>query len=149
MRCPFCHIDRDKVVDSRSAQDGAAIRRRRECLDCGQRFTTYERVDRVLRVVKKQGTREPFRRDKILRGLKRACEKRAIPVERLEGLCEDVERDLIGSQLREIASRHVGERVLEHLKLIDQVAYVRFASVYREFQDIHEFVEAMRPLLEP
>ena len=149
MRCPFCKADNDKVVDSRAAEAGAVIRRRRECLECKRRYTTYERVEEIpLRVIKKDGTREPFDRQKIYRGIVKACEKRPVPTERLERVVEDIERDLADVADREVTSRQIGEMVMHKLRDLDHVAYVRFASVYRAFKDINQFLEELRPFLE-
>jgi transcriptional repressor NrdR len=149
MRCPFCKGDNDKVVDSRAAEAGAVIRRRRECLECKRRYTTYERVEEIpLRVIKKDGTREPFDRQKIYRGIVKACEKRPVATERLERVVEDIERDLADVADREVTSRQIGEMVMQKLRDLDHVAYVRFASVYRAFKDISQFLEELRPFLE-
>ncbi len=149
MRCPFCKADNDKVVDSRASEGGGAIRRRRECLECGRRYTTYERVEEIpLRVIKKDGTREAFDRRKILEGMSKACEKRPVATERLEELVSDIERQLADVAEREVTSRQIGELVMAKLRELDQVAYVRFASVYRAFKDINQFLEELRPLLE-
>lgn len=149
MRCPKCKKDNDRVVDSRSAGDGTVIRRRRECLECDQRFTTYERLDEEpLRVVKKDGTRVAFDRDKILRGLHRACEKRPIAEEVLERLVAEVEEVIQQKFEREVESRFIGEEVMRRLARIDQVAYVRFASVYRQFKDAGDFAREIERLSE-
>jgi transcriptional repressor NrdR len=149
MRCPFCKTDNDKVVDSRASDGGAVIRRRRECLECGRRYTTYERVEEIpLRVVKKDGSREPFERGKILSGLLKACEKRPVATDALEGIVQEIERKLADIAEREVSSRQIGEMVMQHLRTLDQVAYVRFASVYRAFKDINQFLEELRPMLE-
>ncbi len=149
MRCPFCKADNDKVVDSRASEGGGAIRRRRECLECGRRYTTYERVEEIpLRVIKKDGTREAFDRRKILEGMSKACEKRPVATEKLEELASDIERQLADVAEREVTSRQIGELVMAKLRELDQVAYVRFASVYRAFKDINQFLEELRPLLE-
>jgi transcriptional repressor NrdR len=149
MRCPACGHEESKVVDSRTARDGAAIRRRRECLQCGRRFTTYERAeDELPLVVKKDGRREPFDRHKVIAGMRRACEKRPVPLAVLERTGDQLERMLVESGEREIESRRVGEWVMDRLREIDGVAYVRFASVYREFKDVGEFFEALRAMLE-
>jgi transcriptional repressor NrdR len=141
MRCPFCRVDNDRVIDSRAGDDGTSIRRRRECLDCKKRFTTYERVERqMLSVVKKGGDREPFEREKIKRGLAKACWKRPITEEQIEVAVSALESELYGTYETEIPSRVLGERVMELLRGLDQVAFVRFASVYREFKDIRDFV---------
>lgn len=148
MRCPFCHTDNDKVVDSRSAGDGHAIRRRRQCLDCNRRFTTYERIEQMpLRVVKKNKTREGFDRRKILSGMIKACEKRPVPMEKLEEEALKIESEIYGKYDREVPSTAIGEMVMQRLRGLDDVAYVRFASVYRAFKDVNEFVEEVKPML--
>ena len=140
MRCPFCKENKDKVIDSRESADGFVIRRRRECSECGRRFTTYERIEETpLRVIKKDGSRVPFDRRKILNGLVKACEKRPISISALEDVTDKIERAINERFEREVPSREVGEMVMEELRALDQVAYVRFASVYREFKDIEEF----------
>ena len=147
MRCPFCNADNDKVVDSRSASEGTVIRRRRECLNCSKRYTTYEQVEQTpLRVVKKDGTRSTFDFNKILTGLLKACEKRPVPTERLTDLVRKIEREINETFDREVQSQWIGERVMAELKEIDQVAYVRFASVYREFKELSDFEEELRLL---
>jgi len=147
MKCPFCGTIEDKVIDSRTSKEGDAIRRRRECLKCGKRFTSYERVeDFVPMVIKKDGRREPFDRGKILNGLKKACEKRPISIEMLEGIVDAIEKKLMGMGVKEIPSAWVGEQVMDSLREIDKVAYVRFASVYRQFKDINELLEEVRTL---
>ena len=149
MRCPFCKGDNDKVVDSRAAEAGAVIRRRRECLECGRRYTTYERVEEIpLRVIKKDGTRVAFERGKIHAGLAKACEKRPVSAEMLDRTVQEIERDLADIADREVTSRRIGELVMAKLRDLDQVAYVRFASVYRAFKDINQFLEELRPMLE-
>ena len=148
MRCPYCGFSESKVIDSRPPDESNSIRRRRECLSCGKRFTTYETVESVpLVVVKKDGSRQSFDRSKILGGLIKACEKRPVPLETLEKAVTDIEQKLLGSMEREIPSERVGELVMEQLKTIDQVAYVRFASVYRQFQDIDSFMAELNKLL--
>ena len=148
MRCPFCRIDNDRVIDSRSGEDGASIRRRRECLGCRRRFTTYERVERqLLPVVKKGGVRDPFDRDKIKRGLAKACWKRPMTEDDIEVVVSSLEGELYGSYESDVPSRVIGERLMELLKDIDHVAYVRFASVYREFKDVRDFVDELEPIL--
>jgi transcriptional repressor NrdR len=140
MKCPFCTHLESKVTDSRVATAGDVIRRRRECESCARRFTTYERVEEVLPlVVKKDGRREMFDRQKLLAGLRRACEKRAIALSLLEGIVDAIERELIDSGDKEISANSVGERVMRHLRTLDDIAYVRFASVYRSFRDLEEF----------
>lgn len=148
MKCPFCgHLD-DKVIDSRLSQDGNATRRRRECLSCSKRFTTYERVEETLPlVVKKDGTREAFNRSKILDGLKKACEKRPVSIEDMEKSIDRLEARFMESGEREVQSSVVGGAVMEELRGLDEVAYVRFASVYREFRDVNEFMKELRELL--
>ena len=148
MRCPYCGFSESKVIDSRPTDESNSIRRRRECLSCGKRFTTYETVESVpLVVVKKDGSRQSFDRSKILGGLIKACEKRPVPLETLDKAVTDIEQKLLGSMEREIPSERVGELVMEQLKTIDQVAYVRFASVYRQFQDIDSFMAELNKLL--
>ncbi|MBA2565931.1 MAG: transcriptional repressor NrdR [Gemmatimonadetes bacterium] len=149
MRCPFCGSVEDRVVDSRSSRDGRAVRRRRECLACSRRFTTYESIESLPRqVVKRDGLREPFDRQKILRGLLTACTKRPIKVQDLESLVDRIEERLDGLEGPEVESRVIGEMVMEELQRLDPVAYVRFASVYRKFQDATEFVEELEQLSE-
>lgn len=149
MRCPSCKADNDKVVDSRSSRDGAVIRRRRECVACGRRYTTYEAIEEVaLRVIKKDGSRVPFDRGKILSGLLKACEKRPVSLDVLEDATSSIERELFEHYEREVPSKVVGELVMQRLRDIDQVAYVRFASVYREFKDVSQFLDELRPMLE-
>ncbi len=139
MKCPFCGHLESKVTDSRVGTAGDVIRRRRECETCARRFTTYERVEEVLPlVVKKDGRREPFDRQKVLGGLHRACDKRAVPVARLEQIVDSIERELMDSGEKEVTANLVGEKVMAHLRELDPVAYVRFASVYRQFRDIDE-----------
>ena len=148
MRCPFCKRDNDRVIDSRSSNDGFAIRRRRECTACQRRYTTYERIEESpLRVVKKDKRREPFERRKILFGLIKACEKRPIPIASLEAITERIENKVLGEFDTEVPVSYVGELVMEELKDLDKVAYVRFASVYREFEDITDFVDELKPML--
>jgi len=149
MNCPFCKADTDKVVDSRSADGGFAIRRRRECLTCGKRYTTYERVgDVLLRVVKKDGARVPFDRAKVLAGISKACEKRPVPTAVLAGIIEEVEQEACKMPDNEITSTAIGELIMARLREIDHVAYVRFASVYRDFKDLNQFLDELRPLLQ-
>ena len=148
MRCPYCGHVEDKVVDSREAQDGLATRRRRECLGCGRRFTTYERIEEVLPpVVNKDGRREPFDRRKIVEGVHIACQKRPVSAEQIEALVSSVERSVMESGDREIRTTAVGEAVMERLKALDEVAYVRFASVYRAFRDVDEFMNELEGLV--
>ena len=149
MRCPFCREDNDKVVDSRSSGEGTIIRRRRECLFCGRRFTTYERIGiTIIRVVKKDGRREEFDRSKILNGLIRACEKRPVSTEKNEKVVSEIENDICTHYDREVTSQHIGQLVMRKLRELDSVAYVRFASVYREFKDVSDFVEEVKPMLD-
>ena len=148
MKCPFCGFTDSKVIDSRSTDDGDRIRRRRECIQCEKRFTTYEIVEHVpIMVVKKDGSREAFDREKLLNGLLRACEKRQVPVRVLEEAVDDIENQLKNSLDREVKSTLIGEYAMEKLMKIDDVAYVRFASVYRQFKDINSFHEAINKLL--
>lgn len=145
MKCPFCGEPESKVIDSRESKDGGMIRRRRECETCRKRFTTYERLEEMLPVVvKKDGRREPYDRNKVLTGLKKACEKRPISMETLENAANGIEAALVESGEQEIRSNLVGEKVMETLKKLDDVAYVRFASVYRSFKDIGEFVDLIQ-----
>ena len=147
MKCPFCHEIEDKVVDSRMAREGEVIRRRRECLACKRRYTTYERVEESLPVVvKKDGRRESFDRVKILAGLKKACEKRPISVATIEAVADRIEKRVQEMGETEIQSRTVGEEVMRELHQLDQIAYVRFASVYREFKDIDQFMDELKAL---
>ena len=147
MRCPFCdHID-EKVIDSRQSKDGDVIRRRRECLKCEGRFTSYERIEDIIpHVVKKDSRREPFDRQKILQGLERACEKRPISLESREDLVKKIEKTLQSINEKEIPSSFIGEQIMNGLKEIDEIAYVRFASVYRQFKDINEFIQEIKDI---
>jgi len=148
LKCPFCSNIENKVIDSRISKDGSAIRRRRECLACGKRFTTYEFVEEVLpMVVKKDGRRESFDRGKILSGLKKACEKRPISMDVIEGVLERIEHACQELQLKEISTSIIGEKIMEELHNLDGVAYVRFASVYREFKDPNEFLDKLKDFL--
>jgi len=148
MKCPFCANAENKVIDSRISKDGKAIRRRRECLGCARRFTTYEYVEDILpMVVKKDGRREQFDRQKILNGVKKACEKRPISMEAIDKIVENVEQACQEIQAEEIASTVVGEKVMNELRGLDGVAYVRFASVYRQFRDVGEFISELKDLL--
>ena len=147
MRCPFCKVDDDKVIDSRASNDGFAIRRRRECLQCSRRFTTYERIEESpLRVIKKDERREPFERRKILLGLIKACEKRPIPIATLEEITERIENKVLERYDSEVPVEYLGELVMEELKQVDQVAYVRFASVYRDFKDVTDFMTELESM---
>ena len=148
MKCPFCGHQEDKVVDSRASSDGVAIRRRRECLGCAKRFTTYEHVEeQPLMIIKKDGRREPFDRHKLLAGLVKACEKRPVSMDDLERLVDELERELSQQFEREVSSREIGERVMKKLHALDPVAYVRFAWVYREFKDVEQFMRELKELL--
>ena len=148
MKCPFCGYSESKVIDSRPADEGASIRRRRECLSCAKRFTTYETVESLpMVVVKKDGSRQSFDRSKVLGGMIRACEKRPVPRAELEKSAAEIEQDLQNSMEREISTEAIGERVMERLRSVDQVAYVRFASVYRQFKDIDTFMAELNKLL--
>ena len=148
MKCPFCGHQEDKVVDSRASSDGRAIRRRRECLGCQKRFTTYEKIEeQSLMVIKKDGRREPFDRHKLLAGLVKACEKRPVSMDDLEALVDELERELSQQFEREVPSNEIGERVMRRLHALDPVAYVRFASVYREFKDVEQFLRELKDLL--
>ena len=147
MKCPYCSYTESKVCDSRPADDGEKIRRRRECLKCGRRFTTYEVVENApIVVIKRNGTREPFNREKLINGVFRACEKRAISIDKIEKLVDNVEYTLQSSLEKEFQSVYIGELVLSLLKNLDQVAYIRFASVYRKFEDVNSFLEELKKL---
>jgi transcriptional repressor NrdR len=149
MKCPFCGFENDKVVDSRESKEGESIRRRRECMKCEKRFTTYERIDEIpYMVVKKDGRREKFERQKVLSGLLRACEKRPISMGRMEQIVNEVEQYVIDSPERERTASELGEMIMNSLKQIDKVAYIRFASVYRDFKDVGEFHTELEQLLE-
>ena len=144
MRCPFCGTDEDKVIDSRQSKDGREIRRRRECIKCTRRFTTYERVEEALpMVIKADGRREPFDRNKIVAGLRRAAAKRPVSMEAIAEVAEEVEREVADLGRSEVAASEIGERVLPRLRMLDEVSYVRFASIYRDFRDIDEFAKEL------
>ena len=148
MKCPFCGHPERKVIDSRPADENASIRRRRECLACGKRFTTYETVECLpIVVIKKDGSRQSFDRQKVLRGMIRACEKRPVSLAELEHIADEIEQELQNSMEREIRTADIGEKVMERLRSVDQVAYVRFASVYRQFKDIDTFMAELNKLL--
>ncbi|NLL46061.1 MAG: transcriptional repressor NrdR [Clostridiales bacterium] len=148
MKCAYCGYGESKVIDSRPAEEGTTIRRRRECLSCQKRFTTYEITERLpLIVVKKDGSRQTFDRVKLLNGMIRACEKRQVPMSDLEKIANSIEQELQNSLEREVTTREIGELVMERLKNVDEVAYVRFASVYRQFRDINTFMEELNKLL--
>ena len=149
MKCPYCRVDNDKVIDSRAGEDGFAIRRRRMCVACDKRYTTYERVAELdIRVVKKDGSRETFRPEKIRKGMERACWKRPIPTDRVEQTIMEIIQDVYQHLDSEIDSQAIGEMVMSRLMKLDDVAYIRFASVYRQFKDIHDFVDEVRPILD-
>lgn len=148
MRCPFCREDNDRVIDSRSSEDRFAIRRRRECLECKRRFTTYERLDEMnVKVIKKDSVREGFEREKIRRGMAKACWKRPVSDEQIDTVVASIEGDVYANFETEVSSEYLGERAMEHLSRVDQVAYVRFASVYREFKDVEDFVAELKLML--
>ncbi len=148
MKCPYCGMQDSKVLDSRPADDRDSIRRRRECLSCGKRFTTYEMVERLpMIVIKKDGKRQEFDREKVLRGMIRACEKRPVQMEELEKIADEIEQELANTLDREIQTERVGELVMEKLRKVDEVSYVRFASVYRQFKDINTFMAELNKLL--
>ena len=148
MKCPYCGYKESKVVDSRPADEGASIRRRRECLSCEKRFTTYETVEYLpMVVIKKDGSRQSFDRSKVLRGIQRSCEKRPVPVADMERMASEIEQELQNSMEREIRTEVIGEKVMDRLRKVDQVAYVRFASVYRQFKDIDTFMAELNKLL--
>ena len=149
MRCPFCQADNDRVLDSRTTSDGYSIRRRRECLECKRRYTTYERLEELtIKVIKKDDVREPFNREKIRQGILKACWKRPISDEIVDTMIAEIESDIYADFESEIESRVVGGMVMRQLSKVDQVAYVRFASVYREFKDVQDFVEELQPILQ-
>lgn len=148
MKCPFCDYDESKVVDSRPVEEGTMIRRRRECIQCAKRFTTYERIENIpLIVVKKGGQRVPFDKNKILNGMIKACEKRPVPIDNIQRVVDLMEKELYQVEDKEVESSYIGERVMDALKDIDQVAYVRFASVYREFKDVESFMDELNRLM--
>ncbi len=148
MKCPFCGYNESKVIDSRPAEEGASIRRRRECLSCAKRFTTYETVESLpIVVIKKDGSRQSFDRAKVLRGMIRACEKRPVALADLERIADEIEQELQNSMEREVRTEVIGEKVMERLRDTDEVAYVRFASVYRQFKDIGTFMQELNKLL--
>ena len=148
MKCPFCSYEESKVVDSRSTEDHSAIRRRRECLKCGKRYTTYEKIEDIpILVIKKDSTRENFNKEKIVNGLIIACQKRPVSRKQIEDIADDIEKNISNRMLPEIASNQIGEMVMERLKDIDEVSYVRFASVYRQFKDINTFLEEIKNLM--
>ena len=149
MKCPFCEFEESKVIDSRPTDEGEAIRRRRECLSCGKRFTTYEKIETIpLMVVKKDGSRQMFDREKLLNGIIRACEKRPVATADMERIVSEIESATQNLLEREISSQKIGEMVMERLPEIDEVAYVRFASIYREFKDVNTFMSEIKKILE-
>ena len=149
MKCPFCQIDNDRVIDSRVSEDGSVTRRRRRCLACKRRYTTYERIESTtVKIVKKDGAREPFDRIKIKQGLEKACWKRPVGESQIEEIITSVENEIEANFYLEIESHRVGELVMQYLRDLDQVAYVRFASVYRQFEDVQDFVDELRPMLD-
>lgn len=148
MKCPYCSYHDSRVVDSRPTEDGESIRRRRECSSCGKRFTTYEKIEEIpVRVIKKDGNRQAYDRNKVLRGIVRSCEKRPVTSEQIEEIIEDIEKVIYNSSNREITSQEIGELVMARLKKIDEVSYVRFASVYRQFKDLNSFMEELKKIL--
>lgn len=148
MKCPFCNYEESKVIDSRPTDEGQRIRRRRECLECGKRFTTYEIIESLpIIVIKKDKSRESFNRDKLMTGLLRACEKRPVSIDQLDNMIDEIETIIQNSLDREVSSEKIGELVMDKLKSIDEVAYVRFASVYRQFKDINTFMTELNKLL--
>ncbi|NLO89288.1 MAG: transcriptional repressor NrdR [Clostridia bacterium] len=148
MRCPYCGSTSSKVLESRATEEGRCIRRRRECSSCSERFTTYERIEKIpIYVIKKDGRREPFDPEKILKGLLKACEKRPVSVERLRGIVDEIEAEIVNRMETEVPTTVIGEMVMDKLKKVDDVAYVRFASVYREFKDLKMFLQELENLL--
>ena len=148
MKCPFCGVINNKVIDSRLSKDGNAIRRRRECIECRRRFTTYENIEEIpIMIIKKDGRREVFNREKVRHGIQKACEKRNISINVIDNFVDELERDLREIGEKEIASNHLGEKIMAILHELDDVAYVRFASVYRDFKDVNDFVSELKTLL--
>lgn len=148
MKCPYCLYEESKVVDSRSSDDSNSIRRRRECLKCGKRYTTYEKVEDIpILVIKKDSTREEFKKEKIINGLIKACQKRAVSRKQIEEIADDIEKNISNRMIAEIKSNDIGEMIMERLKPIDEVSYVRFASVYRQFKDINTFMDEINKLI--
>ena len=148
MKCPSCHYNETKVVDSRLNGEGTSIRRRRECLKCEKRFTTYEYVEHVpLMVVKRDGRRQPFDREKIISGLVKACGKRPVSIDKIEAITDEIGRAIQKKYDREVNTRNIGEMIMEHLTVLDEVAYVRFASVYRQFRDVNQFMNELKVIL--
>lgn len=148
MKCQYCGGLESKVIDSRMTEEGNSIRRRRECEACHKRFTTYERIEQIsIMVIKKDKTREYFDREKILKGILRSCEKRKITLEQMEGIVDNIEKEIQNSMKREVSSLEIGEMVMKHLKNLDEISYVRFASVYREFKDLDSFMEELKQMM--
>ncbi len=148
MKCPYCSFDEDKVIDSRPTDEGATIRRRRECLSCHKRYTTYEKVENMpIMVIKKDGSRQAYDREKVRKGILRACEKRSVSIDQIEKILDIIEGQINNSLEREVTSEFIGELVMEKLRELDEVAYVRFASVYRQFKDINTFMNELNKLL--
>lgn len=148
MRCPFCNYEETKVVDSRPADQGNMIRRRRECFECAKRFTTFEKIESIpLMVIKKDKSLEPFDREKLINGLLKACEKRPVSIEQIEAVADDIEAQIRNTLKREIESQEIGEMIMDRLKDLDEIAYVRFASVYRQFKDVNTFINELKKLL--
>ena len=148
MRCPFCSFDESKVVDSRSTDDNTTIRRRRECLKCNKRYTTYEKVEDIpILVIKRDLTRENFNKEKIINGLIRACQKRPVSRKQIEDLADDIEKTISNKMITEVNSKIIGEMLMDRLKNVDEISYVRFASVYREFKDVNTFLEEIKSLV--
>lgn len=149
MKCPFCEYLESKVIDSRPTDEGQAIRRRRECMRCSRRFTTYEKIEEIpIIIVKKDGNRQAYDRNKLLNGILKSCEKRPVPMSVIEQIVDDIERNLSNSLEKEITSVSIGELVMNKLKNVDEVAYVRFASVYRQFKDVNSFMEELKKILD-
>lgn len=147
MKCPYCGYPEGKVIDSRPTEEGNAIRRRRECLSCMRRFTTYEKLETIsMAVVKQDNSRQPYDREKIIRGIMRACEKRPVGLDKMEKIADDIEGELYQTMVKEVSSTEIGEKVMKHLKEVDEVAYVRFASVHKHFSDIETFMEELKKL---
>lgn len=148
MKCPFCDFYETRVIDSRPTDEGQAIRRRRECVKCNKRFTTYENIEEIpLIVVKKDGNRQTFNRNKLLNGIVKACEKRPVSIKTIEEIVDNIEKTLYNSMEKEVTSQYIGEMVMDNLKNVDEVSYVRFASVYRQFKDISTFMDELKKLL--
>lgn len=149
MKCPYCSFAESKVIDSRPSDENNSIRRRRECLKCGRRFTTYEKLESIaLVVIKKDESRQPFNRNKVLKGIMTACEKRTISILQMEQIADDIESELLQSMVREVPSTTIGEMVMEKLRDLDEVAYVRFASVYKRFEDLSTFMDELQGLID-